>query len=50
MGPAALTERGDESHPNRGSKAVTAYKAFPSRSHVTLGQEGREEVADYALS
>ncbi len=31
------------------SKAVTAYKEFPGRSHYTLGQEGWEEVADYAL-
>ena len=31
------------------SKAVTAYKEFPGRSHYTLGQDGWEEVADYAL-
>jgi alpha-beta hydrolase superfamily lysophospholipase len=31
------------------SKAVTDYKEFPGRSHFTLGQEGWEEVADYAL-
>lgn len=31
------------------SEAVTAYKEFPGRSHYTLGQEGWEEVADYAL-
>jgi alpha-beta hydrolase superfamily lysophospholipase len=29
--------------------AVTDYKEFPDRSHYTLGQEGWEEVADYAL-
>jgi hypothetical protein len=29
MGCAALTERRDESRPNRGSKLVTEYKAFP---------------------
>ena len=28
---------------------VTEYKAFPGRSHSTLGQAGWEEVADYAL-
>jgi pimeloyl-ACP methyl ester carboxylesterase len=32
------------------SKAVTEYKNFPGRRHYTLGQEGWEEVADYALT
>jgi len=31
------------------SSAVTEYKEFPGRSHYTVGQEGWEEVADYAL-
>ncbi len=31
------------------SAAVTEYKEFPGRSHFTIGQEGWEEVADYAL-
>ncbi len=31
------------------SAAITEYKEFPGRSHYTLGQEGWEEVADYAL-
>jgi pimeloyl-ACP methyl ester carboxylesterase len=31
------------------SGATTAYKEFPDRSHFTIGQEGWEEVADYAL-
>lgn len=31
------------------SKAVTEYKEFPGRSHFTIGQDGWEEVADYAL-
>jgi pimeloyl-ACP methyl ester carboxylesterase len=31
------------------SPAVTDFKEFPGRSHYTLGQEGWEEVADYAL-
>jgi pimeloyl-ACP methyl ester carboxylesterase len=31
------------------SKAITAYKEFPGRSHFTVGQDGWEEVADYAL-
>jgi pimeloyl-ACP methyl ester carboxylesterase len=33
----------------RRSKAITHYKEFPERSHYTLGQDGWEEVADYAL-
>ena len=31
------------------SAAVTEYKEFPERSHFTIGQDGWEEVADYAL-
>jgi hypothetical protein len=31
------------------SQAVTAYKEFPGRSHFTVGEEGWEDVADYAL-
>jgi alpha-beta hydrolase superfamily lysophospholipase len=34
----------------RKSRAVTGYRMFPGRSHYTLGQEGWEEVADYALN
>src|SRR3712207_8174397 len=30
-------------------KSVTDYKEFPGRSHFTVGQDGWEEVADYAL-
>src|SRR5215207_7457010 len=33
----------------RYTKSVTDYKEFPGRSHYTIGQEGWEEVADYAL-
>jgi pimeloyl-ACP methyl ester carboxylesterase len=33
----------------RHSNTVTEYKEFPERSHYTLGQDGWEEVADYAL-
>jgi pimeloyl-ACP methyl ester carboxylesterase len=33
----------------RKSSAITEYKEFPGRSHFTLGQEGWEDVADYAL-
>ena len=30
--------------------ALTQYKNFPGRTHYTLGQDGWEEVADYALT
>jgi len=33
----------------RKSTALTDYKEFPGRSHFTVGQQGWEEVADYAL-
>jgi pimeloyl-ACP methyl ester carboxylesterase len=33
----------------RHAKSVTDYKEFPGRSHYTVGQDGWEEVADYAL-
>lgn len=32
------------------STAVTEYKEFPHRSHLLIGQDGWEEVAEYALS
>ena len=31
------------------STALTDYHEFPGRSHFTIGQEGWEELADYAL-
>ncbi|MET8040329.1 alpha/beta fold hydrolase [Micromonospora sp. NPDC005215] len=31
------------------SRALTAYEEFPGRTHFTVGQDGWEEVADYAL-
>ena len=31
------------------AKSATEYKEYPGRSHYTLGQDGWEEVADYAL-
>jgi hypothetical protein len=33
----------------RHTKSITAYMEFPGRSHYTVGQDGWEEVADYAL-
>jgi hypothetical protein len=29
--------------------AVTDYREFPNRTHHTVGQDGWEEVADFAL-
>jgi pimeloyl-ACP methyl ester carboxylesterase len=31
------------------SPAIVDYKEFPGRSHFTVGQDGWEEVADYAI-
>jgi pimeloyl-ACP methyl ester carboxylesterase len=31
------------------SEAITEYKEFPGRSHFTVGEDGWEEVADFAL-
>src|SRR3954453_20367745 len=38
-----------QAHKYRKSTAVTDFKAFPGRSHFTIGQDGWEDVADYAL-
>ncbi|TDC39643.1 alpha/beta fold hydrolase [Micromonospora sp. 15K316] len=32
------------------SRALTAYHPFPGRSHFTVGEQGWEEVADFALN
>ncbi len=32
------------------SEAITEYREFPGRSHFTIGQDGWEEVADFALN
>jgi pimeloyl-ACP methyl ester carboxylesterase len=45
--PASLARETATRHSK--SKAVTDYKEFPDRSHFILGQDGWEEVADYAL-
>jgi len=34
----------------RNSSAVTDYKEFPGRSHFTAGEDGWEQVADFALT
>jgi pimeloyl-ACP methyl ester carboxylesterase len=46
VSPAALTRSNAKKY--KGG-AVTELKVFEGRSHYTLGQEGWEEVADYAL-
>ena len=46
--PPAVNEANAKQY--RRSRAVTEYKEFPGRSHYTLGQDGWEEVADYALA
>jgi pimeloyl-ACP methyl ester carboxylesterase len=45
--PPALQE--SNVHHYRHTKAITEYKEFEGRSHYTLGQEGWEQVADFAL-
>jgi pimeloyl-ACP methyl ester carboxylesterase len=46
--PLALNEANFKHYKH--STATTELKAFPGRAHYTLGQDGWEEVADYALS
>jgi pimeloyl-ACP methyl ester carboxylesterase len=46
--PASIDKATSERF-QRKSSAVTEYKEFPGRSHFTVGQDGWEEVADYAL-
>jgi pimeloyl-ACP methyl ester carboxylesterase len=45
----AVVDRSAAKH-YRKSSAVTEYKEFPGRAHFIIGQDGWEEVADYALS
>jgi hypothetical protein len=33
----------------RHTRSITDYKEFPGRSHYIVGQDGWEEVADYAI-
>jgi pimeloyl-ACP methyl ester carboxylesterase len=47
VAPAKLNKANFEHYEKSG--AVTEFKEFAGRSHYTLGQEGWEEVADYAL-
>jgi len=45
--PASVNESNFKHY--RNSSVVTDYHEFPGRSHYTVGQDGWEEVADYAL-
>jgi pimeloyl-ACP methyl ester carboxylesterase len=45
--PAAVSESNFKHY--RHSNATTDYREFHGRSHYTVGQDGWEEVADYAL-
>jgi alpha-beta hydrolase superfamily lysophospholipase len=44
----AVVDRSVAKHYEK-SPAPTEYKEFPGRSHFIIGQDGWEEVADYAL-
>ena len=46
--PAAVDRQASKRF-ERKSAALTEYKEFAGRSHFTVGQDGWEEVADYAL-
>ena len=46
--PAAVTRSNFKCY--RHSRAVTDFVEYPDRSHYTLGQDGWEAVADYALN
>jgi alpha-beta hydrolase superfamily lysophospholipase len=46
--PASIDKATSERF-QRKSSAITEYKEFPDRSHFTVGQDGWEDVADYAL-
>jgi pimeloyl-ACP methyl ester carboxylesterase len=48
VSPATVVEANVKLY--RKSTAVTAYREFPGRTHFILGQEGWEEVADFALA
>ena len=48
VSPASVVEANFKLY--RHSTAVTQYKNYPGRTHYTLGQDGWEELADYALS
>lgn len=48
VSPASVVEANFKLY--KKSSAITEYKEFPARTHYTLGQEGWEDVADYAIA
>lgn len=48
VSPASVVEANFKLY--RKSGALAEYKNFPDRTHYTLGQDGWQEVADYALT
>lgn len=48
VSPVAINK--SEAEHQQKSASITAYKEFPGRQHFLLGQEGWEEIADYALA
>ncbi len=46
--PPAVQRENFEKNAKR-SRAISAYKLFPGRSHYTCGEQGWETVADFAL-
>lgn len=46
--PASLNRANYQRY--RESPSVTEFKEFPGRVHYLIGQQGWEEVADYALN
>jgi pimeloyl-ACP methyl ester carboxylesterase len=47
VSPATINESNAKHY--RESAAITAFEEFPLRSHFTLGEDGWEQVADYAF-
>jgi alpha-beta hydrolase superfamily lysophospholipase len=45
--PASVTRANFKRY--KDSRAITALKEYPSRSHYTFAEHGWEEVADFAL-
>jgi pimeloyl-ACP methyl ester carboxylesterase len=47
--PATVSRSQVKLYKKSSSSAIVDYKEFPGRSHFIVGQDGWEEVADYAL-
>jgi pimeloyl-ACP methyl ester carboxylesterase len=48
ISPPSLVRTNAEKYKH--ARAITEYRSFPGRSHFTAGQDGWEDVADFALS